>query len=134
MSELYNPTIKDFLIVETDASQTTWADCMRALPNGKEKPSLNEKGEIEESKDLQTIKSIDYSASKILIKDNEKLHLCKYIYLWYVYRYRIQILYSGTGNSGMCKNIRKLESRITSIKIFITNRFQVSYRFLEIQN
>jgi len=30
-------------------------------------------------KDLQTIKSIDYSASKILIKDNEKLHLCKYI-------------------------------------------------------
>ena len=72
LSELYNPTIKDFLIVETDASQTTWADCMRALPNGKEKPSLNEKGEIEESKDLQTIKSIDYSASKILIKDNEK--------------------------------------------------------------
>ena len=59
LPELYNPTIKDFLIVETDASQTTWAGCMRALPNGKEKLSLNEKGEIEESKDLQTIKSID---------------------------------------------------------------------------
>ena len=56
LPELYNPTIKDFLIVETDASQTTWAGCMRVLPNGKEKLSLNEKGEIEEPKDLQTIK------------------------------------------------------------------------------
>jgi hypothetical protein len=65
---------------------------MEALPNGKAKLSLNEKGyKIEESKDLQskesetsregtdTIKGIDYSASKILIKDTEKLHLCKYI-------------------------------------------------------
>jgi hypothetical protein len=64
---------------------------MRALPNGKEKLSHNEKGEIEESKDLQikgsktlrketnTTKNIDYSAYKILIKDTEKLHLCKYI-------------------------------------------------------
>jgi len=49
LRELYNPTIKDFRIVETDASQTTWAGCMRALPNGKEKLSLNKKGEIEES-------------------------------------------------------------------------------------
>ena len=92
LPELYNPTKEDFLIIETDASQTTWAGCMRALPNGKAKLSLNEKGyKIEESKDLQskesetsregtdTIKSIDYSASKILIKDTEKLHLCKYI-------------------------------------------------------
>ena len=92
LPELYNPTKEDFLIIETDASQTTWAGCMRALPNGKAKLSLNEKGyKIEESKDLQskesetsregtdTIKGIDYSASKILIKDTEKLHLCKYI-------------------------------------------------------
>ena len=92
LPELYNPTKEDFLIIETDASQTTWAGCMRALPNGKAKLSLNEKGyKIEESGDLQskesetsregtdTIKSIDYSASKILIKDTEKLHLCKYI-------------------------------------------------------
>lgn len=92
LPELYNPTKEDFLIIETDASQTTWAGCMRALPNGKAKLSLNEKGyKIEESGDLQskesetsregtdTIKGIDYSASKILIKDTEKLHLCKYI-------------------------------------------------------
>lgn len=92
LPELYNPTKEDFLIIETDASQTTWAGCMRVLPNGKAKLSLNEKGyKIEESGDLQskesetsregtdTIKSIDYSASKILIKDTEKLHLCKYI-------------------------------------------------------
>ena len=92
LPELYNPTKEDFLIIETDASQTTWAGCMRALPNGKAKLSLNEKGyKIEESKDIQskesetsregtdTIKGIDYSASKILIKDTEKLHLCKYI-------------------------------------------------------
>jgi len=95
LPELYNPTIKDFLIVETDASQTTWARCMRALPNGKEKLSLNEKGEIEESKDLQAIKSIDYSASKILIMDNEKLHLCKYISDTFTdtkFRYHIQEL------------------------------------------
>ena len=44
LPELYNPTKEDFLIIETDASQTTWAGCMRALPNGKAKLSLNEKG------------------------------------------------------------------------------------------
>jgi hypothetical protein len=71
LPELYNPTIKDFLMVEIDASQTTWAGCMRALRNGKEKLSLNEKGEIEESTDLQikseTLRKGTYTIKKTLI-------------------------------------------------------------------
>ncbi|KAK2387541.1 hypothetical protein QL285_061309 [Trifolium repens] len=58
LPKLYNPTKEDFLIIETDASQTTWAGCMRALPNGKAKLSLNEKRyKIEESKNLQSKES-----------------------------------------------------------------------------
>ena len=36
LPELYNPETKDFLIIETDASDSTWAGCMKAIQNGKE--------------------------------------------------------------------------------------------------
>lgn len=32
---LYNPNKDDFLIVETDASEDTWAGCLMAIPDGK---------------------------------------------------------------------------------------------------
>ncbi|PWA56012.1 reverse transcriptase [Artemisia annua] len=36
LPEPYNPETKDFLIVETDASDDNWAGCMKAIQNGKE--------------------------------------------------------------------------------------------------
>ncbi|GJU89818.1 reverse transcriptase [Tanacetum coccineum] len=36
LPELYNPETRDFLIVETDASDDTWAGCLKAIQNGKE--------------------------------------------------------------------------------------------------
>jgi len=44
LPSLYNPTENDFLIVEIDADKTTWAGCMRALPNGKAILNLDDSG------------------------------------------------------------------------------------------
>ncbi|UJT32103.1 polymerase [Soymovirus malvae] len=56
--QLYNPNINDFLVIETDASGSTWAGCMLALKDGKRKLSLNEFGkpktlEITDNKNYQ---------------------------------------------------------------------------------
>lgn len=46
LPQLYNCTINDYLVVETDASNDTWAGCLRAVVNGKKKYGMNELGEF----------------------------------------------------------------------------------------
>ncbi|GER43587.1 transactivator/viroplasmin protein [Striga asiatica] len=75
LPQLYNPTNDDFLIIETDASQHVWAGCMRALPNGKKKLSLDEQG-----KTIALSGQTDLSDRllKILAEFEKQLLLCRY--------------------------------------------------------
>lgn len=98
LPELYNPTEKDFLIIETDASQTVWAGCMRALPNGKSILGLDSLGnELPESSDQPGVKgsyeinnacskniehyqqSLSNQVIKQLTLHSKDLRLCKYV-------------------------------------------------------
>ena len=104
LPQLYNPTENDFLVVNVDANQFTWAGVMRALPNGKQKLGLNLNGYVEDETPQQSytivgatpqLKSdipngrsdktsvstdtkLDYSSNNIRIKDKD-LVLCKYV-------------------------------------------------------
>nr|QCH00491.1 polymerase polyprotein [Soybean chlorotic mottle virus] len=96
LPKLYNASIQDFLIVETDASQHSWSGCLRALPNGKQKIGLDEFGipiadlctnsssassdnsPAEIDKCHSASKQDTYVASKIKKLENELL-LCKYV-------------------------------------------------------
>ncbi|PWA62078.1 Enzymatic polyprotein [Artemisia annua] len=51
LPELYNAKNSDFLIIETDASETTWAGCMLAIQNGKNILCLDEFGRIQRAKE-----------------------------------------------------------------------------------
>ncbi|PWA67013.1 reverse transcriptase [Artemisia annua] len=97
--KLYNPETKDFLIVETDASDDTWAGCMKAIQNGKELLGLNIDGIPIPQSNLSKVLSIDGSQipqsdsvllnSSLQVSNNEqtsvlktekyKSKLCKYI-------------------------------------------------------
>ncbi|PWA54470.1 reverse transcriptase [Artemisia annua] len=97
--ELYNPETKDFLIVETDASDDTWAGCMKAIQNGKELLGLDIDGIPIPQSNLSKVLSIDGSQipqsdsvllnSSLQVSNNEqtsvlrtekyKSKLCKYI-------------------------------------------------------
>lgn len=46
LPQLYNPKENNFIIIEADASNDTWAGCMLAIKEGKSKLGLNEFGEI----------------------------------------------------------------------------------------
>ncbi|PWA56316.1 Enzymatic polyprotein [Artemisia annua] len=97
--KLYNPETKDFLIVETDASNDTWAGCMKAIQNGKELLGLDIDGIPIPQSNLSKVLSIDGSQipqsdsvllnSSLQVSSNEqtsvlktekyKSKLCKYI-------------------------------------------------------
>ncbi|PWA60009.1 reverse transcriptase [Artemisia annua] len=99
LPELYNPETKDFLIVETDASDDTWAGCMKAIQNGKELLGLDIDGIPIPQSNLSKVLSIDGSQipqsdsvllnSSLQVSSNEqtsvlktekyKSKLCKYI-------------------------------------------------------
>ncbi|CAC16945.1 putative reverse transcriptase [Soybean chlorotic mottle virus] len=96
LPKLYNASIQDFLIVETDASQHSWSGCLRALPKGKQKIGLDEFGiptadlctgsssassdnsPAEIDKCHSASKQDTHVASKIKKLENELL-LCKYV-------------------------------------------------------
>lgn len=73
---LYNPTKNDFLVVEIDASQDTWAGCMRAYPDGKQKLKLNEHGEKQCLSDHESPLDVKHNSVKVAecpldVKDNQ---------------------------------------------------------------
>ncbi|GER46927.1 enzymatic polyprotein [Striga asiatica] len=75
LPQLYNPTNDDFQIIETDASQHVWAGCMRALPNGKKKLSLDEQGK---SIALSGQTDLSDRPLKISAEFEKQLLLCRY--------------------------------------------------------
>ena len=94
LPELYNPETKDFLIIETDASDDTWAGCMKAIQNGKELLGLDIDGIPVLQSNLSKIQSIDGSqipqsdqrlfkaelqSESVLKTEKYNSKLCKYI-------------------------------------------------------
>ena len=90
LPELYNPETKDFLIIETDASDDTWAGCMKAIQNGKELLGLDIDGIPILQSNLSKIQSIDGSqipqsdqrllqTESVLKTEKYNSKLCKYI-------------------------------------------------------
>jgi hypothetical protein len=86
LPQLYNPTENDFLVVNVDADQFTWAGYVedetpqQSDTNVDATPQLksdipNGRSDI---KSVSTDTRLDYSSNNIRIKDNE-LVLCKYV-------------------------------------------------------
>ncbi|GJU89819.1 reverse transcriptase [Tanacetum coccineum] len=78
LPKLYNPETKDFLIVETDASDDTWAGCMKAVQNGKELLGLDIDGNQIQSQ-TQELALLSNEQNSVLKTEKYNAKLCKYI-------------------------------------------------------
>ncbi|XP_071741915.1 uncharacterized protein [Rutidosis leptorrhynchoides] len=74
---LYNPETKDFLIIETDASNDTWAGCMKAIKNGKQLLGLHNDGN--QVNPTHALAQSSIGQSSVFKIDKHEKKLCKYI-------------------------------------------------------
>ncbi|GKB16305.1 reverse transcriptase [Tanacetum coccineum] len=79
LPELYNPEIRDFLIVETDASDDTWAGCLKAIQNGKELLGLDIDGNQIPQSQPPELALLNNEQNSVLKTEKYNAKLCKYI-------------------------------------------------------
>ncbi|GJX64515.1 reverse transcriptase [Tanacetum coccineum] len=79
LPELYNPEIRDFLIVETDASDDTWAGCLKAIQNGKDLLGLDIDGNQISQSQPSELALLSNEKNSVLKTEKYNAKLCKYI-------------------------------------------------------
>ncbi|GJV86859.1 reverse transcriptase [Tanacetum coccineum] len=79
LPELYNPKTKDFFIVETDASDDTWAGCLKAIQNGKELLGLDIDGNQISQSQPSELSLLSNEQNSVLKTEKYNAKLCKYI-------------------------------------------------------
>nr|GEZ45404.1 reverse transcriptase [Tanacetum cinerariifolium] len=79
LPKLYNPEIKDFLIVETDASDDTWAGCLKAIQNGKELLKLDIDGNQILQSQPSELALLSNEQNSVLKTEKYDAKLCKCI-------------------------------------------------------
>nr|GEU54627.1 reverse transcriptase [Tanacetum cinerariifolium] len=79
LPKLYNPEIKDFLIVETDASDDTWAGCLKAIQNGNELLGLDIDGNQIPQSQPSELALLSNEQNYVLKTEKYDAKLCKYI-------------------------------------------------------